>query len=83
MIYWCQIRLDNPKLGQIMTCLISVLINFACELGQIMTRYDQILPRYYNINFEQCLNRLQLDLIFILVNFSCELGKLMNGYDFQ
>ena len=39
--------------------LISLLVNFACELGQIMTRYDS----------EQCSNRLQLDLMLILDNF--------------
>ena len=27
-------------LGKIMTYLISVLVNFLSELGQIMTRYD-------------------------------------------
>ena len=40
-----QIRLDKPKLGQIMTYLISVLVNFSCQLGQIMTRYDLLEPR--------------------------------------
>ena len=34
----CTVGLDKHKLGQIMTCLISVLVNFPCELGQIMTR---------------------------------------------
>ena len=36
MIFWCQIRLDKPTLGQIITNLISVLVNLSCELGQIM-----------------------------------------------
>ena len=33
-------------------------------------------------DYEQCLNRLELDLISLLVNFSCELGPIMTKYDF-
>ena len=33
-------------------------------------------------DFEQCLNRLQLDLISLLVNFAHELGEIMTRYDF-
>ena len=60
--------------------LISLLVNFSCELGQIMTRYD--LPMCYMSDSEQCSNRLELDLISLLVNFSCELGQIMTRYDF-
>ena len=45
MIYWSRIRLDKPKLRPIVTFLISVLANFACELGQIMTIYDLLWAR--------------------------------------
>ena len=51
--------------------LISLLVNFSCELGQIMTIYDFLWARFMS-DSEQCLNRLELDLISLLVNFSCE-----------
>ena len=71
---------DKAKLGQIMTCIISVFVNFACELGQIMTRYDLWARRFIlsNVRIDS-----QLDLILILVNFSCELEQIMTNYDFQ
>ena len=59
--------------------LISLLVNFSCELGQIMTRYDFL---WAMSDSEQCSNRLELDLISLLVNFSCELGQIMTRYDF-
>ena len=73
MVYWGQIREDKHKLGQIMTYLISLLVKFSCELGQIMTRYD-FLSIGQMSDSEQCSKQLQLELIMILVNFSCELG---------
>ena len=60
--------------------LISLLVDFACELGQLMSRY--ILPMGYTSDSEQCQNRLQFDIISHLVNFSCELGQIMTRYDF-
>ena len=39
MVFWGQIRVDKTKLDQIITNLISLLVHFSCELGQIMTRY--------------------------------------------
>ena len=41
--------------------IISLLVNFLCELGQIMTRYDFLCARLSDS--EQCSNRLELDLI--------------------
>ena len=76
MIYWCQIRLDKPKLGQLITYLISVYMWIGANNDQIW------LPRSQNSEFEQCSNRLQLDLILLLVNFWYELGKLMTRYVF-
>ena len=60
--------------------LISVLVNFSCKLGQIMTRYNFLCC--YTSDSEQCSNQLELDLISRLVNFSCELGQIMTRYDF-
>ena len=40
MVFWGQIRVDKTKLD-----LISILVNFSCELGQIMTRYDSLGAR--------------------------------------
>ena len=54
----CSNRLELDK--------ISLLVNFACELGQIMAS-----------DSEQRSNRLELDLISPLVNFSCELGQII------
>ena len=59
--------------------LISLFVNFSCELGQINTKYD-FLARLSDS--EKYLNRLELDLISLLVNFSCELGQIMTRYDF-
>ena len=59
--------------------LISLLVNFLGELGQIMTRYVHMDQ---TSDSEQCLNRFKLDLISLLVNFSCELGQIMTRYDF-
>ena len=59
--------------------LISLLVNFSYELGQIMARFDFLWPRWVNLNNVQTDS--QLDLISILVNFSCELGQI--GGSFQ
>ena len=42
MVYWGKIGVDIPKYnrGNIELDLISLLVNFLCELGQIMTKYD-------------------------------------------
>ena len=60
--------------------LMSFLVNFSCELGQIMIRHDFLMG--YTSDSEQSSNRLELDLISLLVNFSCELGQIMIRYDF-
>ena len=59
--------------------LISLLVNFSYELGQIMARFVFLWPRWVNLNNVQTDS--QLDLISILVNFSCELGQI--GGSFQ
>ena len=58
--------------------LISLLVNFSYELGQIMVRFDFIWPRWVNLNNAQTDS--QLDLISILVNFSCELGQISGSF---
>ena len=58
--------------------LISLLVNFSCELEQIMTRYDFLWARISDS--KQCSNRLELLHNFTLVNFSCELGQTMTRY---
>ena len=60
--------------------LISLLVNFLCELGQIMTRYDFLWARWMILSNVR--TDLNIDLISLLVNFSCELGQLMIRYDF-
>ena len=60
--------------------LISLLVNFSCELGPIMTRYDFIWAKCV------ILSNVRTDLNFTpdftLVNFACELGQIMTRYDF-
>ena len=55
--------------------LISLLVNFSCELGQIMSRYDFLWARW--VILSNVWNRLKLYLISLLVNFSCEFGQIM------
>ena len=59
--------------------LVSLLVNFSCDLGQIMTRYDFLWARRVILSDS---NRLELDLISLLGNFSCDLGQIMTRYDF-
>ena len=59
--------------------IISLLVNYRYELGQIMTRFDFLWPR--RVNLSKCSNRLQLDLILILVNVSCELGQIGGSFE--
>ena len=40
MLYWSPIRVEETKLGQMMTGPNLILIEVVCELGQIMIRYD-------------------------------------------
>ena len=56
--------------------LISLLVNFLGELGQIMTTFDFLIMDQKD-DSQQCSNRLQVDLISLLVNFSCELVQIM------
>ena len=58
--------------------LISLLVNFSCELGPIMTRYDFLWARWVilsNVRTDSQLN------LILLVNFSCELGQIILRYD--
>ena len=57
--------------------LISLLVNFSCELGQIMTRYDFLLARRVILSNV----RTDSNLTYLLINFSCELGQIMTRYD--
>ena len=52
--------------------------NFSCEMRQIMTRYDFLLPR--RVILSNVRTNSQLNLI-LLVNISCELGQIMTRYD--
>ena len=61
---------NRLKLG-----LISLFVNFSCELGQIMTRYDLVGAR--RVITEQCSNRLQLDLILIIIDLTVNLVHLL------
>ena len=58
------------------TCpnIMSLLVNFSCELEKIMSIYDFIWPRWF------ILSNVRID--SNLVNFSCELGSIMTRYDF-
>ena len=38
MVYWGKIRVDKPKQGKPNDYLISLLVNFSREMGQIMNR---------------------------------------------
>ena len=61
--------------------LVSILVNFSCELGQTMTKYNFLyngLDEWFWAMFEPTWT----DLIWLLVNFSCELGPIMTRYDF-
>ena len=80
MVYWGQIRVDKPKLGQLMTTNFFSFGQLFIWIGAIN---DQIgFPMGQSSDSEQCSNRLQLDLITILVKFACELGPKMTRYDF-
>ena len=59
--------------------LISLLVNFSYELGQIMARFDFLCPRWVIMSNVQ--TDFQLDLISILVNFSCELGQIGGSFE--
>ena len=71
-----QLILSNVRTDSQLNLIL--LINFSCELGQIMTtgRYD-LLGK--TSDSEQFSNRLQLDLILILVNF--ELGQIGGSFE--
>ena len=60
--------------------LISLSVNFSCELGQVMTRYDFRWARW--VILSNVRTDLELDLISLSVNFSCKLGQIMTRYDF-
>ena len=60
--------------------IISHLVNFLGELGQIMTRFDFLWTR--RVILSNVWTDSQLDLISLSVNFSCELEQIMNWYDF-
>ena len=60
--------------NQLKLDLISLLVNFSCELGKIMTRYDFLWAR--RVILSNVRTDSQLDLISILVNLSCELEQI-------
>ena len=53
--------------------LISLLVNFSCELGQIMTRYDFLCAKMSDS--EQFSNQLELDLVSFWSTFHVNWGK--------
>ena len=59
--------------------IISLLVNFSYELGQIMSRYDFLWAIRLIL---QAMFKLEFDLLSLLVNFSCELGQIITRYDF-
>ena len=69
---------SEPCSNRLELDLISLLVNFSYELGQIMARFDFLWPRWVNLNNVQTDS--QLDLISILVNFSCELGQISGSF---
>ena len=60
--------------------LISLLVNFACELEQIMNRYSYGLDDWFWAPTRTW--HTGTGVISLLVNFSCELGQMMTRYDF-
>ena len=58
--------------------IISILVNFSCELGQIMTRYDFLWARW------MILSNVRTDLTSdsVRTNFLCEFRQIMIRYDF-
>ena len=70
----------EPYSNRLQLDLILILVNFSCELGQIMTRYD--FQESLRMILRKCLNQLQLDLISLLVNLLDEFGQIMARYDF-
>ena len=65
--------------NQLQLDLILLLVNFLCELGQIMTRYDLLGARRVILSNVQTDS--QLELISILVNFSYELGQIGGSFE--
>ena len=61
--------------------LIKLLVNFSCELGQIMTRYDVLWARWVILS-NVWTNLIKLDLISLFISFLGELGQIMTRYDF-
>ena len=64
--------------------LILILVNFPCELGSIMTRYDlrHVITRYDFLEDRRVILNIsygwhQLDLISLLIKFVYELGPIM------
>ena len=50
--------------------LILLLVNFSCDLGQIVTRYDFLWVSMVQLrDSEQCSNQLELDLIHFWSTF--------------
>ena len=58
--------------------LISHLVNFLGELGQIITRFDFLWTK--QVILSNVRTDSQLDLISLLVNFSCELEQRMTFF---
>ena len=60
--------------------LISPLVHFKYELGQVMVRYDFLWA--IQVILINVWTDSQLDLIALKINFLYELGKIMTKYDF-
>ena len=68
---------------KVFECLVGCISWIVYVIIWISVNNEQIwLPGNYGSDFEQYLNRLQLDPISILVNFSHELAQIMTTYDF-
>ena len=57
-----------------------ILVNFTCELGQVLAKYDFLRARWVICAMFELTPTWHY--FFILVNFSCELGQIMTRYDF-
>ena len=73
---WLPMILSNVQTDSQLD-LISLLVNFSCELGQITIRYDFLWSIRVILSNVQSSNRLELDLISLLVNFSREFGQII------
>ena len=67
-------------LNQLQLDLISLLVNFSCELGSIITRYGFLEARIMILS--KFFNRFQFNLMLLVINFAYEFDIVMTLYDF-